>query len=224
MIPQQQRQQRLQHPWWRWMLVIMIAGFLLHRSPPSSLAFVVSAFPILPSSAIAGTTTARTMSQNIILSTLSSTWSVDRRHQRGTKRTTTSMTGTTTTTKSKTMQLYGLPQRNHGESKEEYFRRMTQAAADPEQFARLVLTKEVVDVVPNNNSHHPAGFSSSSSSDTSDDSTTSGRRGYVRAEEWEAEQQQQMSTEKERRLQFEAQMNGDRFRQNEILQRHLNSF
>jgi hypothetical protein len=207
------------------MLVIIIAGLLLHRSPPSSLAFVVSTFPILPSSsAIAVTTTARTMSQNIILPTWSSTWSVDRRHQRGTKRTTTSMTGTTT--KSKTMQLYGLPQRNHGESKEEYFRRMTQAAADPEQFARLVLTKEVVDVVPNNNnSHHPAGSSSSSSSssDTSDDSTTSGRRGYVRAEEWEAEQQKQMSTE-ERRLQFEAQMHGDRFRQNEILQRHLNSF
>jgi hypothetical protein len=121
-----------------------------------------------------------------------------------------------------TVVVNGLPPRNSDESKDEYFLRVTRAAADPVQFARMVL--------PPTNDDDEAVVSSLSlemqqqedaTTTTTVTTTTTRRRGYVRAEEWDAEQQQQMSVA-ERLLQHEAQLHGNRYRQNEILRHHLN--
>jgi hypothetical protein len=115
----------------------------------------------------------------------------------------------------------GLPPRNPGESKDEYFLRVTRAAADPVQFARMVLPPPDDDDETSLSLEMVQQEDSSTTTTTVTSTTTIRRRGYVRAEEWDAEQQQQMSVA-ERLLQHEAQLHGNRFRQNEILRHHLN--
>jgi hypothetical protein len=129
----------------------------------------------------------------------------------------------------------GLPPRNPGESKDEYFDRITRAAADPAEFARMVLppqdydddetvvTSLALEIQQQEDSSNNAKTTTTSTTTVTTTTTTRRRRGYVRAEEWDAEQQEQM-TVAERLLQHEAQIHGNRLRQNEILRHHLNGF
>lgn len=106
-------------------------------------------------------------------------------------------------------------QRNPNESKDDYFLRLTDAASDQEQFERLTLKK------PNRDDAKTESIIAAEE----ENGDTKPKRGYVRPEEWEAQQQKiskEMSAQE--RIQFEAQRHGDQFRQNEILRHNLNAF
>lgn len=106
-----------------------------------------------------------------------------------------------------------------GETEKAYFQRVTAAAADPVAFERLVAgnsKQSEPDVDRANSTEVLDGIGST------DNSTR--RSGYVRAEEWEAEQQRKRKSGElswEERVAFDGQRHGDRFAQNEILRRNL---
>jgi hypothetical protein len=103
--------------------------------------------------------------------------------------------------------------RHDGESEKEYFRRVTAAASNPEAFERMALENEdAVEPILMNNATSAAEVGSK-------------RKGYVRAEEWEEEEQRKRKEMRwEERVQFDGQQHGNRFNQNEILRHHLNAF
>jgi hypothetical protein len=123
-----------------------------------------------------------------------------------------------------------------GESRDAYFKRVTAAASDPGAFERMALQKdEPTAPVERRKKKSSTSLQASSSSSNATESlesfaeeiptTQKKRRGYVRAEEWEKEQQQkakEMSWDE--RVQFEGQRHGNRFNQNEILRHHLHTY
>lgn len=111
--------------------------------------------------------------------------------------------------------------RREGESSEEFFRRVTQAAADPHTFRAMALSntntkepsaKEVTDAVASSSSKSPIPTEVKQQTPK-----------YQRIEEWDAKTKKE-SLEQDQKLQFDGQRNGNRFQQNEILRRHIGSF
>lgn len=93
-------------------------------------------------------------------------------------------------------------QRRTDETEQQFFERLTQAASDPQTFESMAMGEE---------------------EQPQEKPPIMGR--YVPVEEWDAAQRnitQGMSWEE--RVQFDGQMNGNRFRQNEILRQNLNRF
>jgi hypothetical protein len=95
------------------------------------------------------------------------------------------------------------------ESKADYYKRISEAASDPIAFERMALGKE-----------EPAAASTTT---TETNGKSSG--GYQRVEDWDKEQEElvkEMSWEN--RVRFDGQRNGNKFNQNEILRRNLNTY
>jgi len=109
-----------------------------------------------------------------------------------------------------------------GETEKAYFKRITAAASDPAAFERLVSggdSKKKHAVTPLH--------ASASNNSTNGEEPSVPKKGYVRVEEWEAEQQKRKLSGDltwEERVQFEGQRSGDRFKQNEILRHNLNAW
>lgn len=120
--------------------------------------------------------------------------------------------------------------RLHGESEDAYFRRATAAASDSATFERTVLGQEqeknkpAVTAAQVNGKRN--GMTDGDHDDTGSDAPKP-KKGYVRAEEWEAEEQRRKKNGEltwEERVQFEGQQYGNRVNQNDILRHHLNAF
>ena len=109
-----------------------------------------------------------------------------------------------------------------GESEKAYFQRVTAAAADPVAFERLVAEDAKQEEPENLRTNFTETLDGIVGNSTADQPTK--RSGYVRVEEWEAEQQRKRKSGDlswEERVQFDGQRHGDRFAQNEILRRNL---
>ena len=116
--------------------------------------------------------------------------------------------------------------RMDGESDDAFFRRVTAAASDPETFERMVLNQQQqADDAPSVS--NDGSLSAIGTSDTEAVATTPAKKGYVRAEVWDAEEQRRRKSGEltwEERVQFEGQRYGNQVNQNDILRHHLNAF
>jgi hypothetical protein len=130
--------------------------------------------------------------------------------------------------------LYNFLDQFHGESDSAYFKRVTAAASDPVTFERMVLNQQHEYETPSSAAaaeHHVNGKPTTGSSINGDTNNTTDapkpKKGYVRAEVWEAEEQRRRKNGEltwEERVQFEGQRHGNRVSQNDILRHHLNAF
>jgi hypothetical protein len=130
---------------------------------------------------------------------------------------------------------YALQQRP-GESRSAFFQRVSQAAADPLVWERMVLEDAQVDGTPSTAPStgsssviptiHLATNQSKQLPEEKEETTSSEtKRGYVRAEEWDKTQTSDGSPLAwEERVQFDGQRYGNKFQQNEILRHNLHSF
>jgi hypothetical protein len=98
-----------------------------------------------------------------------------------------------------------------GESNAALFKRIQQASGDAAAFEHFVTTGE--------------GKQKAAAPDLPT-VTEPKKKGYQRAEDWEAEQQAILAKEMtwEQRVQFDGQRQGNRVKQNEILRHHLNTY
>lgn len=118
-----------------------------------------------------------------------------------------------------------------GESDSAFFRRISAAASDPATFERAVMQDQ--QQRENNNFSSPTSAKSSDTDHFSQNENNNGaanegsaqkKKGYVRAEEWDAEEQRRRKSGEltwEERVQFEGQLHGNRVQQNDILRHHL---
>jgi len=127
--------------------------------------------------------------------------------------------------------------RMEGESEKAFFQRVTTAASDPAAFERMVASDAAAGEPSTyatrttngstngkkNGAASTAGHAGNGAGNPNKQPTA----GYVRAEDWEAEQEEKRkngSLSWEERVQFEGQRSGDRFKQNEILRHNLNAW
>ncbi len=99
------------------------------------------------------------------------------------------------------------------ESDDAYFRRIVATASSPQSFENAVLNANVTNVT----NHDGNGT-------TTTQNTTKSK--YVRAEVWEQQEREKAKSTSnwEERVQFDGQVNGNRFNQNEILRHNLKGF
>lgn len=104
------------------------------------------------------------------------------------------------------------------ESDDAYFRRIVAAASNPQSFENAVLKPQNHKTI----AAHPI----SNSTETSGTTNSTGGSKYVRAEVWEEQERERAksSSNWEERVQFDGQVHGNRFNQNEILRHHLKGF
>jgi hypothetical protein len=123
-----------------------------------------------------------------------------------------------------------------GENNAAYFKRLSQVASDPVAFEKMVMEDAVTadpkavkaaqnkkdsEAKQNKNKHNS---SPTSTTNTMDD-TEKRQRGYQRPEDWEAEQEAEKGLLSwDEKVQFDGQRDGNRFQQNEILRRNINTF
>ena len=84
---------------------------------------------------------------------------------------------------------------------------LQKAAKDPKSFEEYVLNKKIV----------------KEEAKIEEEKTASTKKGYVPIEQWDEERKKD-SLQWEEKVQFEGQMHGNRFKQNEILRHNLNTF
>lgn len=119
--------------------------------------------------------------------------------------------------------LSALPPQHKGESSQQYFERLTQAAANPDTFAQMALEQTTTTTSAssqNGNENKPSVVSTDHPNDSPPPR-------YVPVEEWDAAQRNQTKgglLSWEERVQFDGQRHGNRFRQNEILRHNLKGF
>ena len=106
------------------------------------------------------------------------------------------------------------------ESEDAYFRRILAAASNPQSFENAVLKPH------NDNNNNNEIFHATNGTDTPTNSTNTGGSKYVRAEVWEEQEREKAktSTNWEERVQYDGQLHGNRFNQNEILRHNLKGF
>jgi hypothetical protein len=123
---------------------------------------------------------------------------------------------------SSTWKLWGFMERSPGEGDDAYYRRVTAAASDPALFEQMVLQSSKI---PSSSPTARINATSvNSNANTSVSAPALNKTGYVRAEEWEAQEQQRKKRGEltwEERVQFEGQMYGNRVQQNDILRQNL---
>jgi hypothetical protein len=106
--------------------------------------------------------------------------------------------------------------RIHGESEDAYFKRILAAASDTKSFGNAVIQQQ------------PSSFINAANSTEGSELSSNNRTrkgGYVRAEDWDAEEQRKAKSGSwEDRVQFDGQQYGNRVNQNEILRHHLKGF
>ena len=109
--------------------------------------------------------------------------------------------------------------RLHGESDDAFLKRILAVAADAKSFENAVIR-------PPNVMIQDAPSTVNSTLPIHGSPVQPKKGGYVRAEEWEAEEQRKAKNASswEERVQFDGQRHGDRFSQNEILRHHLKGF
>jgi hypothetical protein len=112
--------------------------------------------------------------------------------------------------------------RLHGESDDAYFKRILAVASDAKTFENAVIRQPNTAMIQDSTS----SFSSNTSSSEISSSQVPKKGGYVRAEDWEAEERRKAKNASswEDWVQFDGQMHGNRFSQNEILRHHLKGF
>lgn len=113
--------------------------------------------------------------------------------------------------------------RLHGESDDAYFKRILAVASDPKSFENAVIRQTNTEQIQASSA---AVSNSTSPAEVSSDSPVLKKGGYVRAEDWEAEERRKAKNASswEERVQFDGQRHGNRFSQNEILRHHLKGF
>ena len=120
---------------------------------------------------------------------------------------------------SSALQMSKFMDRLPSESDDAYFRRIVATASSPQSFENAVLNEKMPrdDNVTNVTNHNGDGT-------TTTQNTTKSK--YVRAEEWEEQEREKAKSSPnwEERVQFDGQVNGNRFNQNEILRHHLKGF
>jgi hypothetical protein len=119
-------------------------------------------------------------------------------------------------------QLSSFMERSPGESDDAHYRRITTAASDPALFEQMVLqSTKVPSSLPSTRSNIATHVDSNAAHAPA---PSTNRTGYVRAEEWEAQELQRKKRGEltwEERVQFEGQMYGNRVQQNDILRHNL---
>jgi hypothetical protein len=112
--------------------------------------------------------------------------------------------------------------RMHGEGDDAYFKRILAAASDAKSFENAVMMQS--DSVMIEDSFAKSSNGTSSLEISIPQAPKKG--GYVRAEDWEAEERRKArnASSWEERVQFDGQQHGNRFSQNEILRHHLKGF
>lgn len=112
--------------------------------------------------------------------------------------------------------------RMDGETDDAYFKRILAVAGDAKSFENAVLRQPNTVMVQDSSST----TSSNSTSSSEISSPVPKKGGYVRAEDWEAEERRKAESASswEERVQFDGQQHGNRFSQNEILRHHLKGF
>jgi hypothetical protein len=105
-----------------------------------------------------------------------------------------------------------MARRRSDDSRESYLRRLKEAASDPRKFELFVMQQVDDDIEP---------VSPSKESEVNEGSTK--RKRYQRIEEWDA-QRSADNLSWGQKVQFDGQLYGNRFRQNEILRKNLKGF
>ena len=102
------------------------------------------------------------------------------------------------------------------ESDDSYFRRIVTTASNPQSFENAVLKSQPL----------AANVSDTAGTGTETTNSTSSGSKYVRAEVWEEQEREKAksSSNWEERVQFDGQIHGNRFNQNEILRHNLKGF
>lgn len=115
--------------------------------------------------------------------------------------------------------------RQEGESKDEFFKRITAAASDPKAFEQFVASDGDIEPTRAIGGEKNKGRIIHAVNDDSSSSSNKTVTGYVRAEEWDRQLQEKKKNMKnlswEERVQFDGQRYGDQFNQNEILRHNL---
>mmetsp|Transcript_4667 Transcript_4667/g.5614 ORF Transcript_4667/g.5614 Transcript_4667/m.5614 type:complete len:178 (-) Transcript_4667:199-732(-) len=130
-------------------------------------------------------------------------------------------------------------------SQDDYLRILQEAAKSPEAFEKYVNEKQQLEScatnphadhcglsdvpgLPNDDVVGSANSAASSTTKAQHDNTNSKpspkKSAYKPVEEWDAERTEKGIMTREERLQFDAQRQGNRVNQNDILRHHLNSF
>jgi len=132
-------------------------------------------------------------------------------------------------------------------SQDDYLRILQEAAKSPESFEKYVREKEKLescetnphadhcglsdipglpndDVIGSTNSAVSAKTTTTDAPPSGDESSSPKKGVYKRVEDWDAERKDKGIMTREERLQFDAQRQGNRVKQNDILRHHLNSF
>jgi hypothetical protein len=106
------------------------------------------------------------------------------------------------------------------ETDDAYFRRILTAASDPQSFEKAVMKSQIPHVATNNTTDTTA-----ITAETTNRNTTTGSK-YVRAEVWDEQEREKAksSSNWEERVQYDGQIHGNRFNQNEILRHNLKGF
>ena len=107
------------------------------------------------------------------------------------------------------------------ESDDAHFRRIVAAASNPQSFESAVLKSQQ----QQHDSTNAHATNMTNTSGTANNNTT-GSSKYVRAEVWEEQERERAksSSNWEERVQYDGQIHGNRFNQNEILRQNLKGF
>lgn len=115
--------------------------------------------------------------------------------------------------------------RLHGESDDAYFKRILAVAADAKSFENAVVQRQSNGLIQDHSSLPSLVTVNSTSSEFHDPPSVPAKSRYVRAEDWDAEEQRKSKSGSwEERVQFDGQRHGNRFAQNEILRHNLKAF
>jgi hypothetical protein len=114
--------------------------------------------------------------------------------------------------------------RLQGENEDEFFSRIVSIASNPQRFENAVLKRN--ETMTQSLEYQQEDVSNNTNSGMNSSTQSVGTKSkYVRVEEWDAEEQRKMkSSNWEERVQFDGQLYGNRFNQNEILRHHLKGF
>lgn len=113
-----------------------------------------------------------------------------------------------------------LDQQPH-ESDSAYMRRLMEVASDASSFEKAVMAGDSYEV-DSSGKHHSNGYQRAN--DKNDGIPKKKKGVYQRAEEWDAQRNENGTMTAEEKLQWECQRQGNRVNQNDILRHHLNTF
>jgi hypothetical protein len=109
------------------------------------------------------------------------------------------------------------------ESDATYFKRLSESAADPKVFEKMVFETMVSAKQTKSEATAAVAKITPMKNDSSEGADVEKRkRGYQRAEDWEVDQEQERKEMTwEERVKYDGQQDGDKFQQNEILRKNL---